>query len=63
VDDRAAALEVREELVAEPSALCRALDEPRDVGEDELAILRLEGAQDGLHGRERIFGDLRSGAG
>src|SRR5207244_6438597 len=39
VDEQAGTLEVREELVAEPDAFARALDEPGDVGDDELATV------------------------
>ena len=35
--EHARALEVGEELVAEPDALARALDQPGHVGDDELA--------------------------
>ena len=37
--ERAGALEVGEELVAEADALARALDQPRHVGDDELAAV------------------------
>ena len=46
MDEAAGALEVREELVPEPDALARALDQPRDVGDDELpAVGRLDRAE------------------
>ena len=46
VQQHARALEMREELVPEPDALARALDQPRDVGDDELpAVRRLDGAE------------------
>ena len=46
VHERPRALEVREELVAEPDALARALDQPGDVGDDELApVGRLDRAE------------------
>ena len=39
VDERARALEVREELVPEADALARALDQPGHVRDDELAAV------------------------
>ena len=60
VDEHPRALEVREELVAEPDALARALDQARDVGDDELApVGRLDRAEHRLQRRERVVGDLR----
>ena len=59
VDEQARPLDVGEEVVAEPGAGARALDQPRDVGEDELAVVGLERAEDGLERRERVRGDLR----
>jgi hypothetical protein len=50
---------VREELVAEPGAAARALDQPRDVGDHELALLALERPKDRLERGERIARDLR----
>ena len=51
---------MREELVTEPDALARALDQPGDVGDDELAaVRRLDGAEHRRERRERIVGDLR----
>src|ERR1700756_1688088 len=53
-------LEVREELVAEADAFARSLDEPGDVGDDELPPIRgLDGPENGRERRERIIGDLR----
>ena len=58
--ERAGALEVREELVAQPHALARTLDQARDVGHDQLApVGRLDRAEHRLQRRERIVGDLR----
>ena len=58
--ERAGALEVRQELVAEPHALARALDQARDVGDDQLApVGRLDRAEHRLQRRERIVGHLR----
>ncbi len=46
VEEHARPLEMGEELVPEPDALARALDQPRHVGEDELApVGRLDGAE------------------
>jgi len=60
VHERARALEVREELVAEADALARALDQPGHVGDDELpAVGRVDRAQHRLQRRERVVGDLR----
>jgi hypothetical protein len=38
VDEHPRALDVREELVAEAVALAAPLDQPGDVGDDELAL-------------------------
>ena len=44
----------------EPDALARALDQARDVGDDELAsVRRLDGAEHRRERRERILRDLR----
>ena len=59
VDEQPRALDVGEEVVAEPGAAARALDQPGDVGEDELAVVRLERAEHGLERRERVGRDLR----
>ena len=48
VHQQAAALHVREELVAEAGALAGALDQPRDVGQHQLAVLGLDHAEHGL---------------
>ena len=45
VDEQPRALDVGEELVAEPGAVARALDQPRDVGDHELAVVGLERAR------------------
>ena len=63
VDEQPGALDVREEVVAEAGALAGALDQPRDVGEHELAVVGLERAEHGLERRERVGGDLRLRAG
>ena len=60
MDEEPRPLQVREELVAEPDALVRALDEPRHVGDRELASVgRLDGAEHRRDRRERIVRDLR----
>ena len=60
VQQQPRALEMREELMAEPDALARALDQPGHVGDDELpAVGRLDGAEHGRERRERILRDLR----
>src|SRR3954471_17184604 len=60
VHEHPGALQVSEELVAEPGPIARTLDQPGDVAEDQLANVR------GLHGpehrrelREWILGTLR----
>ena len=45
--------------MAEPRARARALDQPRDVGDHELALVALERPQHRLDRREGIVGDLR----
>ena len=60
MDEQARALDVGEELVAEPGAAARALDQAGDVGEDELAVVGVERAEDGLERRERVVADLRA---
>ena len=57
--EQARALDVREEVVAEARALARALDQARDVGDHELALVAFERAEHRLERRERIVGDLR----
>ena len=59
VDKQPGALDMREELVAEAGALRRALDQARDVGQDQLAVRALQRAEDRLERRERIARDLR----
>ena len=62
VHEQAAALDVREELVAEPGAGAGALDQPGDVGEHELAVVALERAEHRLERGERVVGHLRARA-
>ena len=45
--------------MAEPRALRRTLDQPGDVGEDELALAVVDRAEHRLERRERVVGDLR----
>ena len=60
VHEHPRALEMREELVAEPDALARALDQPGHVGDDELPpVGGLDRPEHRRERRERILGDLR----
>ena len=59
VDQQPRALDVGEEVVAEAGAGARALDQPGDVGDHELAVGGLERAEVRLQRRERVAGDLR----
>ena len=61
VHQQAAALDVGEELVAEPGAGAGPLDQARDVSEHELALVALERAEHGMQRGERVVGDLRLG--
>ena len=63
VHEQARALDVREEVVPEAGALARALDQPWDVGQHELAVPGVDRAEHRLERRERIVGDLRRRAG
>ncbi len=63
VDQHPAALDVGEKLVAEAHAGGGALDQAGDVGQHELALAVVDRAEDRLERRERVIGDLRSGAG
>jgi hypothetical protein len=55
-------LEVGEKLVTEADALARTLQQPGHVSHRELAsIVRVDGAQHRLDGRERVVGHLRLG--
>ena len=45
VDEQPRALDVGEEVVAEPGAVAGALDQPGDVGEHELALVGVERAR------------------
>ena len=62
VDEQPGPLEVREELVAEPDALARALDQTGDVRDHQLAaVRRVDRAEHRLERRERVVRDLRPG--
>ena len=63
MQDRAAALDMAEEAVAEAVALVRAFDQAGNVGEHEIAVVDLHHAEAGMQRRERIIGDLRLGGG
>ena len=59
VDEQARALDMGEEVVAEPGAAARALDQPGDVGEHELAVGGLDRPEIRLERGEGVAGDLR----
>ena len=60
MDEESRALEVGEKLVTEARAVGRAFDEPRDVGDGELSLLRpVHDSENGLERRERIVRHLR----
>ena len=59
VDERRAALDVAEELEAEPLALARALDETGHVGDGEAHVAGLDHAEVRVERGERVVGDLR----
>ncbi len=61
-EDRAA-LDVAEELQAEPAALARTLDEAGHVGDREAGVAGLDDAQVGREGGEGVVGDLGPGGG
>ena len=61
--EHAAALDMAEKPVAEPCAFMRALDQPGNVGEHELAALRIHDAELRMQRRERICRDLRPRSG
>ena len=56
-----AALDVPQELQAQPLALAGAGDEAGDVGDGEADVARLHDAEVRGQGRERVVGDLRAG--
>jgi hypothetical protein len=59
VHEHACPLEVGEKLVPQPRALARALDQARDVSDHQLAVIRVDGPEDGLDRGERVGRDLR----
>ena len=62
VQQQARAREVAQELVAQPGAFGRALDQSGNVGDDEAPVLgHAHHAQVGVQGGEGIVGDLRAG--
>jgi hypothetical protein len=61
VDQDPAALHVGKELVPQPGTTGRPLDQARDVGQDQLAIPGVQGAQYRFDRRERIGRDLGRG--
>src|SRR5437763_720810 len=63
VNEKPRALDVPQELLAEAKTAARPLDEPGDVGDDELAIVEPRDAQIRNERREWIVRDLRSSAG
>ncbi len=58
VYEQAGALDVGEEVVSEAGAVAGPLDETGDVGDDELAVVRLQRAEHRLERGERVVGDL-----
>src|SRR3546814_6758440 len=60
VDERAAALDMTEELQAETASFAGAFDEPWDVGDREPDVAGLDDAEVGVEGGERVVGDLRA---
>ncbi len=63
VHEQPRSLDVRQEVVPQPGAGARALDQPRNVRDDQLAILGLERSERRLERGERIVGHLRPGPG
>ncbi len=62
MDEGPGALEVGQELVAEPDTFARPLDQPGHVGHDHLAaVRRFDRAENWLECRECIVGHLRPG--
>ncbi|OIX89349.1 hypothetical protein BFN02_13205 [Staphylococcus equorum] len=60
VQQGAAALDVAEELEAEPLALAGALDQAGNVGDGVPAVTGLHHSEVGVQCRERVVGDLRT---
>ena len=63
VQQDARALDVTQELEAQAGALRGALDDPRDVGGHQRALVDLDHPQHRGHGREGIVADLGAGRG
>ena len=59
MDDEAHPFDVAEEIMPQPRALARALDEPRDIGDDEAVVKHLHHAEIGIYRREMVVCDLR----
>jgi hypothetical protein len=58
MQQHAGALDMAEEAVADAHALMRALDQARNVGDDEFARVDTGDAEAGMQRREGIVGDL-----
>src|ERR1700733_13940426 len=63
MDERAAALDMAKEPVAEAVALMRALDQAGYVGEHKVAAIDPDDAEARMEGSERIIGDFGLGGG
>src|SRR5262249_22159288 len=60
----ARSLDVTEELKAQPTSFVRALDDAREIGDDERAVVaQLNDAEIGAQRSEGIVADLRAGGG
>jgi len=59
VDQKAGALNVAEEVVAEAVAFAGALNEARDIGDNKAGVTDADDAEHGLEGREGIVRDFR----
>ena len=57
-----AAFDMAEKAVADPLALVGAFDQARDIGQNEVAVARVDDAQMRMQGGERIVGDPGPGA-
>src|SRR5690606_17344804 len=61
VDQRLASLDVAQELVAQATALTRALDQARNVGDGEPDVAGLDHTEIRHQGGERVVRDLGAG--
>ena len=61
MQEHAATLDVAEEARAQPRPLVGALDQPRDIGQHEVARRRAHHAEVGVERREGVVGDLGLG--